>query len=203
VQPDRATRRLFVALEPTDAVRRRIRAAGDEIRRASGRAADEIRWVAPENVHLTLQFLGAVPEERVASVAGAVAEAARSAPGPLSLEVRGAGGFPNARRPRVVWLGVDGDLASLRSLAADLGRRLAPLGFPPEDRPFTAHLTLGRAREGRGNPGIAGALAGAREEEAIAWRATEVVLFESHLSPKGARYEAVARAPLGGSDRTT
>jgi 2'-5' RNA ligase len=203
VQPDRATRRLFVALEPTDVVRRRIRAAGDEIRRASGRAADEIRWVAPENVHLTLQFLGAVPEERVASVAGAVAEAARSAPGPLSLEVRGAGGFPNARRPRVVWLGVDGDLASLRSLAADLGRRLAPLGFPPEDRPFTAHLTLGRAREGRGNPGIAGALAGAREEEAIAWRATEVVLFESHLSPKGARYEAVARAPLGGSDRTT
>jgi 2'-5' RNA ligase len=203
VQPDRATRRLFVALEPTDAVRRRIRASQADLRRAAGRAADEIRWVAPENVHLTLQFLGAVPEERVAAVAEAVAEAARSAPGPLSLEVRGAGGFPNARRPRVVWLGVDGDLAALRALAADLGRRLAPLGFPPEDRPFAAHLTLGRAREARGHPGIAGALAGAREEEAIAWRATEVVLFESHLSPKGARYEPVARVPLGGAARTT
>jgi 2'-5' RNA ligase len=202
VLPDRATRRLFVALEPTEAVRRRIRTAETELRRAVGRAETEIRWVDPENVHLTLQFLGAVPEERVADVAGAVAEVARSAPGPLSLEVRGAGGFPNARRPRVVWLGVGGDLAALRALVADLGRRLAPLGFPPEDRPFTGHLTLGRAREGRGNPGIAGALAGAREEEAVAWRATEIVLFESHLSPKGARYEAVARAPLG-AGRTT
>ena len=203
MQPDRATRRLFVALEPTDAVRRRIGAAQADLRRAAGRGADEIRWVAPENVHLTLQFLGAVPEERVTAVAEAVAEAARSTPGPLSLEVHGAGGFPNARRPRVVWLGVAGDLASLRSLATDLGRRLAPIGFPPEDRAFTAHLTLGRAREGRGNPGMAGALAGAREEQAVAWRATEVVLFESHLSPKGARYEALARAPLGGAERTT
>jgi 2'-5' RNA ligase len=203
VDPDRATRRLFVALEPTDAVRRRIRAARAELRRAAGRAEAEVRWVDPGNVHLTLQFLGAVPEKRVAEVAGAMAEAARSVPGPLSLEVRGAGGFPNARRPRVIWLGVAGDLPALRALAAELGRRLAPLGFPPEERPFTAHLTLGRAREGRGNPGIAGALAGAREEEGTAWRAAELVLFESHLSPKGARYEAVARAPLGAAARTT
>ncbi|HSN93220.1 MAG TPA: RNA 2',3'-cyclic phosphodiesterase [Anaeromyxobacteraceae bacterium] len=202
MDPDRATRRLFVALEPTDAVRRRIRAAQGELRRAAGRAEGDIRWVAPESVHLTLQFLGAVPEERVAAVGEAMAEAARAAPGPLSLEVRGAGGFPNARRPRVVWLGVGGDLATLRALVLDLGRRLAPLGFPPEDRPFAGHLTLGRAREGRGNPGIAGALAGAREEEAVAWRASEMVLFESHLSPKGARYEAVARAPLGAAGRT-
>lgn len=194
-EPRSRNRRLFVALEPPEPVRRRLAAMELELRRAAGRAADEIRWVPPENVHLTLQFLGAVPEERVADVESAVRAAAAQAR-PLSLEVSGAGGFPNARRPRVVWAGISGDVAALGALAADLGRRLAPLGFPPEDRPFSAHLTLGRAREGRGAPGIAGALASAAEAGGAPWRATEVVLFESHLSPKGPRYEALAHAPL-------
>lgn len=191
-----ANRRLFVALEPPDAVRRRLAALAVEVRRAAGRAAEDVRWVAPENVHLTLQFLGAVPEERVAEVEAALRAAAAVAH-PLALELKGAGGFPNARRPRVLWAGVAGDLAGLGALAADLGRRLAPLGFPPEERAFSAHLTLGRAREQRGAPGLAGALAHAAEATGVPWRAGEIVLFESHLSPRGPRYEAVARAPLG------
>lgn len=191
-----ANRRLFVALEPPDAVRRRLAALAVELRRAAGRAADEVRWVPPENVHLTLQFLGAVPGERVADVEAAI-RAAAAAAHPLSLEVKGAGGFPNARRPRVVWAGLGGDLAALGALVRDLGRSLAPLGFPPEDRPFSAHLTLGRARDGRGAPGLAGALAAAAGASGAPWRASEVVLFESHLSPKGPRYEAIADEPLG------
>ncbi|HET7824096.1 MAG TPA: RNA 2',3'-cyclic phosphodiesterase [Anaeromyxobacter sp.] len=189
-------RRLFVALEPPEPVRRRLAAMAVELRRAAGRGADDIRWVAIENVHLTLQFLGAVPEERMPAVEEVV-RAAASAGRALSLEVRGAGGFPNARRPRVVWAGLAGDVAALAELGAELGRRLAPLGFPPEDRPFSAHLTLGRAREGRGAAGIAGALASAADAPGAPWRAAELVLFESHLSPKGPRYEALLRAPLG------
>jgi RNA 2',3'-cyclic 3'-phosphodiesterase len=191
----RRNRRLFIAVEPPEPVRRRLAAMALELRRAAGRAADEIRWVPAENVHLTLQFLGAVPEERLAAVEGAV-RAAAAAARPISLEVKGAGGFPNARRPRVVWAGIAGDVAAVGALVADLGRRLAPLGFPPEDRPFSAHLTLGRAREGRGAPGIAGALASAAEAAGTPWRAVDVVLFESHLSPRGPRYEALLHAPL-------
>jgi 2'-5' RNA ligase len=191
------TRRLFVALDPPEPVRRRLAALGVDLRRAASRAADAVRWVPPENVHLTLQFLGAVPEERVADVEAAV-RAAASVARPLSLEVRGAGGFPNARRPRVVWAGLGGDVAPLAALARDLGRRLAPLGFAPEERPFSPHLTLGRARDGRGAPGLAGALARAAEADGTPWRVAEVVLVESHLSPGGPRYEVVARAPLGG-----
>ncbi|GAO04160.1 RNA 2',3'-cyclic phosphodiesterase [Anaeromyxobacter sp. PSR-1] len=191
------TRRLFVALEPTDAVRRRIGAAADAVRAAAGRAAGDVRWVAPDGVHLTLQFLGAVPEERVEAVRAAV-EAAAAGARPLALEVSGAGGFPNARRPRVVWLGLGGDVAALSALVADLGARLAPLGFAPESRPFSPHLTLGRARDPRGAPGLGGALAAQARADGFGWRATELVLFESHLSPKGARYEALLRAPLGG-----
>jgi len=192
-----ATRRLFVALEPPDAVLRRLAAAATELRRAAGRSADDLRWVPAENLHLTLQFLGAVPEERVADVSAALSAAAAAAR-PLTLEVKGAGGFPNARRPRVVWLGLEGDVDVLAALVADLGKRLTPLGFPPEARPFSPHLTLGRSRDPRGAPGLGGALAAAAQGDGFAWRATEVVLVESHLSPKGPRYEAIARAPLGG-----
>jgi 2'-5' RNA ligase len=197
VDPAPKNHRLFVALEPTEAVRRRIAAAVAALRKAGGRAASDVRWLPPENVHLTLQFLGAVPHARVADVTAAVAACAAAA-GPLSLEVRGAGGFPNARRARVVWLGLGGDVAALAALVQELGRRLAPLGFAPEERPFSPHLTVGRAREARGSPGLAGALAEVAQEDGIAWRAGELVLFESHLSPQGARYEPVARPPLGG-----
>jgi 2'-5' RNA ligase len=191
------TRRLFVALEPPEPVRRRLGALAEDLRRGAGRAGDEVRWVPPANVHLTLQFLGAVPEERVAAVEAALGEAAAEAR-PLSLSVRGVGGFPNARRPRVLWAGLEGDLAPLAALVAGLGARLGKLGFPPEDRPFSPHLTLGRARDGHGAPGLAGALAGAGQAEAAPWRASELVLFESHLSPRGPRYEAIARVALGG-----
>jgi 2'-5' RNA ligase len=191
-----ANRRLFVALEPPEPVRRRLAALADELRRAAGRAAGEVRWVPAENVHLTLQFLGAVPEERVAAVEAALRDAAATAGRPLSLAVHGAGGFPNARRPRVVWAGLEGDVAPLAALVAELGRRLAKLGFPPEERPFAPHLTLGRARDGRGAPGLGGALAAAAGADGTPWRVTELVLVESHLSPKGPRYEVIARAAL-------
>jgi 2'-5' RNA ligase len=189
-------RRLFVALEPPEPVRRRLAALADELRRSAGRGAGEVRWVPPENVHLTLQFLGAVPEERIAAIEAALRDAAATAGRPLSLSLHGAGGFPNARRPRVLWAGLEGEVGPLAALVTALGVRLAKLGFPPEDRPFAAHLTLGRARDGRGAPGLAGALAAAAQVEATPWRATELVLFESHLSPRGPRYEAIARVPL-------
>jgi 2'-5' RNA ligase len=190
-------RRLFVALDPPEPVRRRLTALAVELRRTAGRHAEEVRWVPPENVHLTLQFLGAVPEERVGAIEAALRDVAAAAR-PLALELRGAGGFPSARRPRVLWAGVEGEVDALAALVADLGRRLAPLGFAPEERPFSAHLTLGRARDVRGAPGLAGALAQAAETAGTPWRAADVALFESHLSPKGPRYEVILRAPLGG-----
>lgn len=189
--------RLFIALEPSDAVRRRLAALAAEVKRAAGRGADGVRWIPAANLHLTVQFLGAVPEERVADVTAAV-RAVAAGGRPLALEVQGAGGFPNARRPRVLWLGLHGDVALAQALVAELGRRLAPLGFPPEARPWSAHLTIGRARDPRGALGLAGALASQAEGEGVPWRAGELVLFESHLSPKGPRYEAIASAALGG-----
>ena len=191
--------RLFVALEPPDLVRRRLAALQGRLKAAAGRHAGDVKWVPTDNVHLTLQFLGAVPEERVEAVKAAVAEAAIEAR-PLHLELRGAGGFPNPRRARVLWAGVGGDVAPLAALVSDLGRRLGPLGFPPEERPFSPHLTLGRSRDPRGAPGLAAALAQEGDGPGAPWRASEVILFQSHLSPTGPRYEALARAALGGAE---
>jgi 2'-5' RNA ligase len=190
--------RLFVALEPPEVVRRRLAALQERLKTAAGRHAGDVKWVPVENVHLTLQFLGAVPEDRVEAVKAAVAAAADCAQ-QLHLELRGVGGFPSARRVRVIWAGIAGDVAPLGTLVAALGRRLGPLGFPPEDRPFSPHLTLGRSRDPRGAPALATALAHAAEGPAAPWRATELILFQSHLSPAGPRYEPLSRAPLGGA----
>jgi len=187
--------RLFVALEPPGPLRRQLAALAAELRRQAGHAAERLRWVEPANLHLTVQFLGNVPEERLAAVQEAVAAAAAGAR-PLLLAVRGAGAFPSARRARVVWAGLHGELAPLTGLAQTLAASLAPLGFPPEERPFSPHLTLARARDGA--PGLAGALAAQRDAELGSWRAGELVLFCPHLAPDGPRYEPILRAPLGG-----
>jgi 2'-5' RNA ligase len=192
--------RLFIALEPPELVRRRLAALEVELKRAAGPAADQVKWVPVENVHLTLQFLGAVPEERRAAVETAVREAAAGAAA-LHLEVRGAGAFPSGRRARVLWAGVEGEVGPLSQLVGELGRRLAPLGYPPEERAFSPHLTLGRSRDPRGLPGLAAALARCGEGPGARWPVSEVVLFQSLLSPHGARYEPLARTPLVGPGR--
>lgn len=191
--------RLFVALHPPDPVRRRLAAAQGELRRAAGRHADEVRWVDPEHLHLTLQFLGSVPEERLDAIREAVGATAAGAR-PLRLEVRGAGGFPSARRPRAVWGGVAGDVDGLRSLVEALARALAPIGFPAPGRAFSPHLTFGRSRDGRGATGLGGAIAAAAATEPVAWRAEELFLFRSHLDRDGARHEPLLRARLGAED---
>jgi 2'-5' RNA ligase len=116
---------------------------------------------------------------------------------PLHLDVHGAGAFPSGRRARVLWVGVHGDVEPLGAFVIELGRRLGALGFPPEERPFSPHLTVARARDPRGLPGLAAALARCADAPSARWPVQEVVLFRSHLSPQGPRYEALSRLHLG------
>jgi 2'-5' RNA ligase len=189
--------RLFIAVEPPPPVRRRLAAIQAEMKRLAGRNADDVRWVGPDNLHVTLQFLGAVPEQRVDAVKAAIAAAA-SEVAPLQLELRGAGAFPHGRKPRVLWAGLAGDVARLSALATSIGKALAPLGFPPEDRAFSPHVTLGRSREPRGAPRLAAAIAGTAASAGPSWRVGDVQLVQSHLSPSGSRYETIASFALGG-----
>jgi 2'-5' RNA ligase len=189
--------RLFIALDPPDELRRSLAALSAALRRAAGDASGRVRWGGPDQLHLTLRFLGEVPEADLDGVAGAVRGAA-GAGRPLALEVRGAGAFPSPRRARVLWLGLGGEVGPLGTLVADLGARLEQAGFPPEARPFVPHLTLGRSRGPRGAAGLSAALDRASAGPALAWRAGALTLFRSHLGPGGARHEPLLVAPLGG-----
>lgn len=183
--------RAFVAVNLPPEHRRDIAAAVAPLLRSEL----PVRWVEPDAYHLTLKFLGTVAAGAVEPVAAALRTlAVRHAP--FTLRVRGAGAFPDPRRPGVLWLGVAPD-APLLALQQAVEQGIAPLGFPTEARPFHPHITLGRTRRDA-RPGAlrsAEALLGDVAYQAIIPIET-VDLMQSHTSPRGARYERVLAAPL-------
>jgi 2'-5' RNA ligase len=172
----------------------------DELRGRLAREIDELRphasgvaWTAAPNLHVTLKFLGGVAEDRLPAIAGALARAVRVPP--FDVEVRGLGAFPSATRARVLWAGTPPS-APFARLAADVEGAMAALGFPAETRDFTPHVTLGRVREPRRDPGLAAALDAAAARPFGVLRVERVSLMRSDLSPRGARYTELAPIPL-------
>jgi 2'-5' RNA ligase len=154
-----------------------------------------VAWVAPENFHLTLKFLGHVDQPRLESVEAALAAAVGGRPR-FELTCAGLGAFPTARRPRVIWAGVrDGAKAAMR-LAEAIEHALAPLGFEPEGRAFSAHITLGRLRVPGRDPALTTALEAAGGRLFGTAPIDRVALMRSDLSPRGARYTELAAFPL-------
>jgi 2'-5' RNA ligase len=154
-----------------------------------------VRWVDPSAYHVTLKFLGQVPETDVERVSDALSTVAR-AHAPLAVRLTGAGAFPDVRRPAVFWLGVapDARLTALQQAVEDV---IAPLGYPTERRPFHPHVTLGRTRRDA-RPGALRAAESLLRD--VAYDATididTVDLMQSLSSPQGARYERVLAAAL-------
>ena len=188
------TIRTFIAVEIDAAVRNRA----EELTAALRAARADVKWVEANNLHLTLKFLGDVPAEQIPEVSAAVAGAVAGRQ-PLELEIRGAGAFPNANRPRTVWLGGGSGQQELAAVQERIDAALEELGFRREDRAFQVHLTIGRVRSG--GPAI-GELAKLLRQHADfqAGRSAvgEVVVFSSQLTPKGPIYQALSRAKLGG-----
>lgn len=183
--------RLFIAVDLGAAVHDRVARAIGMARLAAPRA----RWVPAEGVHLTLVFLGTVAADRVPVIAAALGRvAARHRP--LELSVRGAGTFGRSSSPRVLWLGVDGEVRALAALQRDVVGELEPIGFPREDRAFTPHLTLARAREERGDASLATAAERLAAFDAGAARVASVRLIQSHLGSGAPRYEMRAESTL-------
>jgi len=191
----KTTIRTFIAVEIDSAVRRRAQDVIEALRTAQA----DVKWVDPQNLHLTLKFLGDVPAESISDVSQAVAEAAAGQP-PFELEILGVGAFPNAHRPRTVWLGSGDSEAGLAALHEEIDSALDELGYPREHRAFQAHLTIGRVRSGRATAELARLLEQHAGFDAGRTAISEVVVFSSQLTPKGPIYEALSRAKLG---RTT
>jgi 2'-5' RNA ligase len=160
-----------------------------------------LKWVRPESMHLTLKFLGDVDPARVPEIEAALAAAAGAAP-PFSLNARGIGVFPGMRKPRVLWMGLEGQLDRLAALQAAVESELARVGFPAEERPFKAHLTLARIKAPLRIPLSEALLSEAGEGESGPFPVERICLFRSELRPAGAVYTRLAEGILDGGRET-
>ncbi|MBN1316174.1 MAG: RNA 2',3'-cyclic phosphodiesterase [Anaerolineales bacterium] len=157
-----------------------------------------IRWVKPEAMHLTLIFLGDTPISKLDPIKRAI-EKATGGISPLALTITGIGCFPNTRRPRNVWVGIQEPAGQLARLKRTLDKTLEPLGYKPENRNFTPHLTLGRVnkRAGRTEAGLLGAvIESATLEEVGRMTVDQIHLIRSDLRPTGPIYTRLASAAL-------
>jgi RNA 2',3'-cyclic 3'-phosphodiesterase len=182
--------RLFIAIELT----REIRDALLEFLQQMRGVAPQAKWVRPENLHVTLKFLGHTDAAKLASIETALASFRD--PNPVTLEFRGLGFFPNERRPRVFWVGMEAS-ANLATLAQTIDQTTHKLGFELENRPFAPHLTLARFER----PGLPAPLTTAVKQNAArsfgSLTAREFHLIESKLKPTGAEYTTLQTFPFG------
>jgi 2'-5' RNA ligase len=186
--------RAFLAIDPPDEIIREIGAVQGRLRKL---IEGDIRWVRSEGIHLTLKFFGDIFAADVANIA-AIVEKAVEKEGPFSLSIGGAGVFPDPHRPRILWLGMSGDVERLLAFQKGLDQSLHEIGFPREERPFRPHLTLGRIKTSRGLIGLARALEKGEEYTAGRFVALGLSLMQSELTPRGAVYKQLKWFPFAG-----
>jgi 2'-5' RNA ligase len=185
--------RAFLAIEPPEDILQAISGLQEKLKREiSGR----ISWTKPQGQHLTLKFFGDISSDDVKNICAA-AQSQTAAAAALNLKIEKIGVFPDARRPRVIWCGVTGDGEKLLRLQKQLDSDFAGIGFPCEDRPFRAHLTLGRIKDPHGLTGIGEALNKYSAFAAGEFDCKELILFQSKLQPQGPVYTKLAEVVLG------
>lgn len=182
--------RAFVAITIDPRVIKNIAAAIDRLRpKVTGP-----RWIALENIHVTLKFLGAIEDTAVEPIVAALTACLRPFQ-PFTINATGLGVFPGPRRPRVLWIGLAGD--HLLPLASAIESALVPLGFAPENRQFTPHLTIGRWRDNTpAPPALATELEKWKDRAFGQSEVANVLLMQSLLRPGGAQYHPIVTVPL-------
>jgi 2'-5' RNA ligase len=186
--------RTFIAVDLGKAIRDRCVALQESLARSGA----ECKWVEPENLHVTLLFLGEVVDRDVPVLCKAVAEVCAKL-APFGVSVESAGCFPNARRPRVVWVGVGEGAPELVALHDALGPPLLALGcYRREERQYTPHITLGRVKGERSpTDKLALALAKQAKWQGGTTEVREILVLSSELTPQGPVYTVLSRAKLG------
>lgn len=182
--------RTFVCIEIPESLKEQIAALQRELRPKGA----QVSWTKPENIHLTIKFLGDVAQPKVETVRRAVERAAASV-AQFEVEIAGAGCFPSLRSPRVLWVGLSGLPAALKQLQASVEDELAREGFSREPKKFSPHLTIARIRSPHGAGLLAEELV-ARGFEPASFTAREVIVMRSDLKPTGSVYTPQAVIPL-------
>jgi 2'-5' RNA ligase len=184
--------RCFLAIDLPDSLRPQLALVQGELKKSNA----DVRWVAVGNIHLTLKFFGNVPDNEIDPLIQAAREVARQQ-APLQLQVTQAGAFPGTKNPRVIWLGLGGDLLLLAQMYHQLEKAFAALGHLPEGRPFNPHLTLGRVKSPANRHRLGLALEKLPPLNWPPFMVSEIILFKSTLTPKGSIYTPLQVIPLG------
>jgi 2'-5' RNA ligase len=189
--------RLFIGIELPGALKdAAARAAGELRQHLSGAAPrTSLRWVEPSNLHITVWFLGEVGDDRASELSVTLGDPFRTRA--FALRIGGAGVFPRTGPPRALWYGIRDGAGALASVHGELGERLVKIGFTPEKRDYSAHLTVARFKDVHRPelPAIRDII-GRSTEDVGECRVGAVTVFRSRLSPKGSQYEHLLRVPL-------
>jgi len=191
--------RSFIAIELPADVRAGLASIEEKLK---VRRHSFVKWADPQSIHLTLKFLGSVSGETIPEIVEAMSLVAQPV-SPFTLQIGGTGAFPNWQRPQIVWVGVGGEMGRLTTLQRELEAALSPLGFPPESRPFSPHLTLGRLRErvtpeDRQRFGLWAQ--SVKFEASLSFEVNAVRLMKSQLAPSGPIYSELASVKLKAQD---
>jgi 2'-5' RNA ligase len=187
--------KIFIALNLGIAPTRAVAEVVEAVRREVAPLGWRVAWVPAANLHVTVKYLGWTRPETVEAIADRLRKLVGGR-APVELRARGLGAFPGPSSPRVIWVGLDGDLAALERLAADVDAAMSELGFTKEERAFRAHVTIGRVKEGKGS--LTEIIAKYADRDCGTSTIRELVVYESKVRAQGAEYLARARVPLGG-----
>ena len=183
--------RCFISITLPEEIKRGMTAIQGRLRTSGA----DVSWTRPEGMHLTLKFLGEVEEKGVPKIEAGLYRAANGI-GAFSMRVSGVGTFPDIRRPRVVWIGLEEDGDSLIKLQENVERELGAIGFPGEKRGFTPHITLGRIRSNRNIEKLLNLINEEKGVEVGGFGVSSVLLMRSELRPTGAVYTELYAAIL-------
>lgn len=182
--------RCFIAIELPEAVKSALSLIEEEFKKTRA----DVRWVNPNNIHLTLKFLGNIKEEITEKIKMLIEQICSNYK-PFSIEIKDIGMFPNKKSPRVLWVGVEYN-ELLKTLQNEIDNAMASLGFERESRKFTPHLTLGRFRSARVNELFQEAIKLHEKDSFGSINVESISLMRSDLNPAGARYTKIADISL-------
>lgn len=180
--------RAFIALELAGEIKKELSRLEGELRNTGA----GVKWVTPENIHLTLKFLGDIEEERTEGIKKSL-DGISSEEKSFEVNLFKLGAFPALDNPRVVWVGIDKGCAEVEKIAKRIEEDLEKLGFPKEERPFSAHLTLGRIKSPKNKSVLTEKLL-TLEVLPKSCTVKSINLFKSTLTPEGPIYETLHEA---------
>lgn len=186
--------RTFIAIELPQEIKDFLNTIQAKLKKTGA----DVKWVEPKNIHLTLKFLGEIDDKKLERILAIIEDTAESK-NSFSMRISAVGAFPKINSPRVIWLNIDEGKTETEEIARDLEEKIAQLGIPKEDRPFSCHITIGRTRSTLNREKLVQELKNLVDIGKggnLAFTVTKITLFKSTLTPKGPIYEVLKEVIL-------